>query len=102
MSLTCKSRSEKSCGFQKSTTRWTMVDPYSVAEITMGKYQEQLLSLEDKLESEAVRQADIKTLHDGYEYTTSQQYDSEPYFRLMKLIAKNGGLARLRKICVRI
>ena len=39
-------------------------------EITMGKYQEQLLSLEDKLESGLYCELTDKTLHDGYiEYT---------------------------------
>ena len=36
----------------------------------MGKYQEQLLSLEDKLESGLYCELTDKTLHDGYiEYT---------------------------------
>ncbi len=39
-------------------------------EITMGKYQEQLLRLEDKLESGLYCELTDKTLHDGYiEYT---------------------------------
>ena len=41
-----------------------------LCEITMGKYQEQLLSLEDKLESGLYCELTDKTLHDGYiEYT---------------------------------
>ncbi|EKC62136.1 conjugative transposon IE-related protein, partial [human gut metagenome] len=36
----------------------------------MGKYQEQLLSLEDKLESGLYCELTDKTMHDGYiEYT---------------------------------
>lgn len=39
-------------------------------EITLGKYQDQLLRLEDKLESGLYRELTDKTLHDGYiEYT---------------------------------
>ena len=39
-------------------------------EITMGKYQDQLLRLEDKLESGLYCELTDKTLHDGYiEYT---------------------------------
>ena len=41
-----------------------------LCEITMGKYQEQLLSLEEKLESGLYCEMTDKTLHDGYiEYT---------------------------------
>ena len=41
-----------------------------LCEITLGKYQEQLLSLEDKLESGLYCELTDKTLHDGYiEYT---------------------------------
>ena len=39
-------------------------------EITLGKYQDQLLRLEDKLESGLYCELTDKTLHDGYiEYT---------------------------------
>ena len=37
-----------------------------LCEITMGKYQEQLLSLEDKLESGLYCQLTDKTLHDRF------------------------------------
>ena len=53
-------------------------------EITMGKYQEQLLSLEDKLESGLYCELTDKTLHDGYiEYTLLYNM-MRAVFRLMK------------------
>ena len=52
---------------------YTHLDVYKrqlhiLCEITMGKYQEQLLSLEDKLESGLYCELTDKTLHDGDVY----------------------------------
>ncbi|WP_270595125.1 FtsK/SpoIIIE domain-containing protein, partial [Faecalibacillus faecis] len=54
-------------------------------EITLGKYQDQLLRLEDKLESGLYCELTDKTLHDGYiEYTLlydmiANRYDALPH-----------------------
>ena len=63
-----------------------------LCEITMGKYQEQLLSLEDKLESGLYCELTDKTLHDGYiEYTLL--YDMiASRISIDEVVAENGGL----------
>lgn len=68
-----------------------------LCEITMGKYQEQLLSLEDKLESGLYCELTDKTMHDGYiEYTLLYDMIANR-ISIDEVIAENGGL-RLMKI----
>ena len=69
-----------------------------LCEITMGKYQEQLLSLEDKLESGLYCELTDKTLHDGYiEYTLLYDMIANR-ISIDEVIAENGGLRLMKKI----
>ncbi len=69
--LTCKAdQGKKSSGFQRFIIKWKKGLLHIRCEITLGKYQDQLLRLEDKLESGLYCELTDKTLHDGYiEYT---------------------------------
>ena len=69
-----------------------------LCEITMGKYQEQLLSLEDKLESGLYCELINKTLHDGYiKYTL--RYDMiANRISIDEVIAENGGLRLMKNL----
>lgn len=67
-------------------------------EITMGKYQEQLLSLEDKLESGLYCELTDKTLHDGYiEYTLLYDMIANR-ISIDEVIAENGGLRLMKNL----
>ena len=69
-----------------------------LCEITMGKYQEQLLSLEDKLESGLYCELTDKTLHDGYiEYTLLYDMIANR-ISIDEVIAKNGGLRLMKNL----
>lgn len=66
-------------------------------EITLGKYQDQLLRLEDKLESSLYCELTDKTLHDGYiEYTLLYDMIANR-ITIDEVRAENGSL-RLMKI----
>ena len=69
--LTCKAdQGKKSSGFRRFIIKWKRDLLHIRCEITLGKYQDQLLRLEDKLESGLYCELTDKTLHDGYiEYT---------------------------------
>ena len=69
-----------------------------LCEITMGKYQEQLLSLEDKLESGLYCELTDKTLHDGYiEYTLLYDMIANR-ISIDEVIAENGGLRLMKNL----
>ena len=69
-----------------------------LCEITMGKYQEQLLSLEDKLESGLYCELTDKALHDGYiEYTLLYDMIANR-ISIDEVIAKNGGLRLMKNL----
>ena len=69
-----------------------------LCEITMGKYQEQLLSLEDKLESELYCELTDKTLHDGYiEYTLLYDMIANR-ISIDEVIAENGVLRLMKNL----
>ena len=69
-----------------------------LCEITMGKYQEQLLSLEEKLESGLYCEMTDKTLHDGYiEYTLLYDMIANR-ISIDEVIAKNGGLRLMKNL----
>ena len=71
---------------------------YILCEITMGKYQEQLLSLEDKLESGLYCELTDKTLHDGYiEYTLLYDMIANR-ISIDEVIAENGGLRLMKNL----
>ena len=64
----------------------------------MGKYQEQLLSLEDKLESGLYCELTDKTLHDGYiEYTLLYDMIANR-ISIDEVIAENGGLRLMKNL----
>ena len=66
-------------------------------EITLGKYQDQLLSLEDKLESGLYCELTDKLLYDGYvEYTLLYDMIANR-ISIEEVRAENGGLLRLMK-----
>ena len=68
--LPATSKKEKITYFPKLYYRMDNGLLYIRTEITLGKYQDQLLRLEDKLESGLYCELTDKTLHDGYiEYT---------------------------------
>ena len=69
--LTCKAdQGKKSSGLPKTYYQMEKGLLHIRCEITLGKYQDQLLRLEDKLESGLYCELTDKTLHDGYiEYT---------------------------------
>ena len=68
--LPASSKKEKITYFPKLYYRMDNGLLYIRTEITLGKYQDQLLRLEDKLESGLYCELTDKTLHDGYiEYT---------------------------------
>ena len=69
--LTCKAdQGKKSSGFQRFIIKWKRDCFISAVKSRWGKYQDQLLRLEDKLESGLYCELTDKTLHDGYiEYT---------------------------------
>ena len=69
--LTCKADQEKKIvWFPKIYYQMEKGLLHIRCEITLGKYQDQLLRLEDKLESGLYCELTDKTLHDGYiEYT---------------------------------
>ena len=67
-------------------------------KITMGKYQEQLLPLEDKLESGLYCELTDKTLHDGYiEYTLLYDMIANS-ISIDEVIAENGGLRLMKNL----
>ena len=69
-----------------------------LCEITMGKYQEQLLSLEEKLESGLYCEMTDKTLHDGYiEYTLLYDMIANR-ISIDEVIAENGGLRLMKNL----
>ena len=69
-----------------------------LCEITMGKYQEQLLSLEDKLESGLYCELTDKTLHDGYiEYTLLYDMIANR-ISIDEVVAENGGLRLMKNL----
>ena len=69
-----------------------------LCEITMGKYQEQLLSLEDKLESGLYCELTDKTLHDGYiKYTLLYDMIANR-ISIDEVIAENGGLRLMKNL----
>ena len=69
-----------------------------LCEITMGKYQEQLLSLEDKLESGLYCELTDKTMHDGYiEYTLLYDMIANR-ISIDEVIAENGGLRLMKNL----
>ena len=69
-----------------------------LCEITLGKYQEQLLSLEDKLESGLYCELTDKTLHDGYiEYTLLYDMIANR-ISIDEVIAENGGLRLMKNL----
>ena len=69
-----------------------------LCEITMGKYQEQLLSLEDKLESGLYYELTDKTLHDGYiKYTLLYDMIANR-ISIDEVIAENGGLRLMKNL----
>ena len=71
---------------------------YILCEITMGKYQEQLLSLEDKLESGLYCELTDKILHDGYiEYILLYDMIANR-ISIDEVIAENGGLRLMKNL----
>ena len=69
-----------------------------LCEITMGKYQEQLLSLEDKLESGLYCELTNKALHDGYiKYTLLYDMIANR-ISIDEVIAENGGLRLMKNL----
>ena len=69
-----------------------------LCEITMGKYQEQLLSLEDKLEAGLYCELTDKTLHDGYiEYTLLYDMIANR-ISIDEVVAENGGLRLMKNL----
>ena len=69
-----------------------------LCEITMGKYQEQLLSLEDKLESGLYYELTDKTLHDGYiKYTLLYDMIANR-ISIDEVITENGGLRLMKNL----
>ncbi len=69
-----------------------------LCEITMGKYQEQLLSLEDKLKSGLYCELTDKTLHDGYiKYTLLYDMIANR-ISIDEVIAENGGLRLMKNL----
>ena len=69
-----------------------------LCEITMGKYQEQLLSLEDKLESGLYCELTDKTLHDGYiKYTLLYDMIANR-ISIDEVITENGGLRLMKNL----
>ena len=69
-----------------------------LCEITMGKYQEQLLSLEDKLESGLYCELTDKTLHDGYiKYTLLYDMIANR-ISIDEVIAENSGLRLMKNL----
>lgn len=68
------------------------------AEITLGKYQDQLLCLEDKLESGLYCELTDKTLHDGYvEYTLLYDMIANR-ITIDEVQAENGGLRLMKNL----
>ena len=64
----------------------------------MGKYQEQLLSLEDKLESGLYCELTDKTLHDGYiEYTLLYDMIANR-ITIDEVLAENGCLRLMKNL----
>ena len=67
-------------------------------EITLGKYQDQLLRLEDKLESGLYCELTDKTLHDGYiEYTLLYDMIANP-ITIDEVRAENGCLRLMKNL----
>ena len=67
-------------------------------EISLGKYQDQLLRLEDKLESGLYCELTDKTLHDGYiEYTLLYDMIANR-ISIDEVIAENGGLRLMKNL----
>lgn len=67
-------------------------------EITMGKYQDQLLRLEDKLESGLYCELTDKTLHDGYiEYTLLYDMIANR-ISIEDVTAEHGGLRLMKNL----
>ena len=67
-------------------------------EITLGKYQDQLLRLEDKLESGLYCELTDKTLHDGYiEYTLLYDMIANR-ITIDEVRAENGGLRLMKNL----
>ena len=67
-------------------------------EITLGKYQDQLLRLEDKLESGLYCELTDKTLHDGYvEYTLLYDMIANR-ISIEEVKAEHGGLRLMKNI----
>ena len=71
---------------------------YIRSEITMGKYQDQLLNLEDKLESGLYCELTDKVLHDGYiEYTLLYDMVANR-ISIEEVKAENGGLKLMKNL----
>ena len=67
-------------------------------EISLGKYQDQLLRLEDKLESGLYCELTDKTLHDGYiEYTLLYDMIANR-ITIDEVKAENGGLRLMKNL----
>ena len=67
-------------------------------DITLGKYQDQLLRLEDKLESGLYCELTDKTLHDGYiEYTLLYDMIANR-ISIEEVQAENGGLKLMKNL----
>jgi len=68
-------------------------------EITLGKYQDRLLSLEDKLESGLYCELTDKTLHDGYiEYTLLYDMIANR-ISISEVQAEHGRLRLMKNLC---
>ena len=97
--LPCGRTEEKISYFPKLYYRMDNGLLHIQAEITLGKYQDQLLQLEDKLESGLYCELTDKTLHDGYvEYT--MLYDMiANRISIAEVRVEHGSMRLMKNIC---